>query len=124
MIVEGEDELICDFAETYHIYNYKSLPVNLAATLAVGLRDNSRIKMKLTGSKGTFEEHILTMIYDVANIIKYYQTQDALEGVNQPELLAPKLFDKDYKPKEKANDNEYMSFSSPEDFKRAWNNGV
>ena len=121
MISVSEDDLICDFAETYHIYDYKSLPVTYAATLAVGLRDDSRIKMRITESKGTFEQHILSMIYDNVNIIRYYHTQDAVDGVNQPELLAPKLFDKDYKPEVKADNNEYMRFSSPEEFKRAWN---
>ena len=120
MISVSEDDLICDFAETYHIYDYKSLPVPYSAILAVGLRDDSRIKMRITESKGTFEQHILSMIYDNVNIIKYYHTQDAVDGVNQPELLTPKLFDKDYKP-EKADDSEYMHFSSPEEFKRAWN---
>lgn len=124
MISVSEDDLICDFAETYHIYDYKRLPVTYAATLAVGLRESSRIKMKIAGSNGTFKERILTMIFDVANIIKYYHTQDAVDGVNQPELLAPKLFDKDYKPKEKADEDKYMRFSSGEDFKKAWNNGV
>lgn len=124
MISVSEDDLICDFAETYHIYDYKSLPVPYAAILAVGLRDDSRIKMRITESKGTFEQHILSMIYDNVNIIKYYHTQDAVDGVNQPELLAPKLFDKDYKPKEKADEDKYMRFSSGEDFKKAWNNGV
>lgn len=122
MISIGEDLLICDFAETYHIYDYKQLPVTYAATLAVGLRDNSRIKMKISESKGTFEERLMTMIYDMVNIIRYYHTQDAVDGINSPESLYTQLFDKNYKPKEEKID--YMRFNSGEDFKRAWNNGV
>lgn len=45
MIALDEEALICDFAETYHIYDYRSLPARLAATYAVGLRNESRIKM-------------------------------------------------------------------------------
>ena len=41
MIATDEDALICDFAETYHIYDYRSLDVEYAATLAYGLRDDS-----------------------------------------------------------------------------------
>ncbi len=41
MISRDEDALICDLAETYQIYNYKSLPARLVATLSVGLRDDS-----------------------------------------------------------------------------------
>ena len=50
MVRADEDALICDFAETYHIYDYKRLPLSTAAALAVGLRDTSRIKMKLSGA--------------------------------------------------------------------------
>lgn len=35
MLNLSEDALICDFAETYHIYDYRSLPLRLVATLAV-----------------------------------------------------------------------------------------
>ena len=122
MIAIGEDLLICDFAETYHIYDYKQLPVTYAAILAVGLRNDSRIKMKLSETKGTFEERMMTMIYDTVNLIRYYHTQDAYDRVNAPELIYPQLFDNNYKPKKETV--EYMRFSSGEDFKRAWNNGV
>ena len=37
MIALDQNALICDFAETYGIYNYRALPVSLLATLAVGL---------------------------------------------------------------------------------------
>ena len=47
MIKTDEDALICDLAETYQIYDYKSLPAYMVATFSVGLRENSRIKMKL-----------------------------------------------------------------------------
>lgn len=122
MISIGEDLLICDFAETYRIYDYKQLPVPYAAILAVGLREDSRIRMKMAESKGTFQERMMTMIYDLVNVIRYYHTQDAYDGVNQPESVYMKLFDKNYKPKEEKN--EYMRFKTGEDFKRAWNNGV
>ena len=122
MIGIGEDLLICDFAETYRIYDYKQLPVSYAAILAVGLREDSRIRMKISESKGTFEDRMLTMIYDLINVIRYYHTQDAYDGVNPPEQIYPQLFDKNYKPKEEKI--EYMRFKTGEDFKRAWNNGV
>ena len=46
MMALDEDALICDFAETYHIYNIYGMPVQYIATLAIGLRDDSRIKSK------------------------------------------------------------------------------
>lgn len=44
MIAADEDALVCDLAETYHILNYKALPLRLAATLAAGLPLYSRSK--------------------------------------------------------------------------------
>lgn len=46
MINTDESAVICDLAETYSIFDYKSLPVLTVATFCVGLRENSRIKMK------------------------------------------------------------------------------
>lgn len=111
--------MICDFAEYYHIYDYKQFPITYVAKLAYGLRDNSRTKLKLADKTGTFEEMMMTMIYDAVNIIRYYHTKDAQDGVNPPEFLYSRLFDKDYKTKE--DEVEYMHFSSAEDFRRAWN---
>lgn len=64
MIRDDEDALICDFAETYHIYDYRSLPASLAATLAAGLRDTSRIAMKTTEAKASTTNTILAIIAD------------------------------------------------------------
>ena len=49
MIRLDRDALICDLAETYHIYDMRSLPLQTVATLSAGLRDDSRIKMKAGG---------------------------------------------------------------------------
>lgn len=44
MVAEDEDALICDLAETYQIYDYRSLPLQKVAVFCAGLRENSRIK--------------------------------------------------------------------------------
>ena len=64
MIERDEDALICDFAETYQIYDYRSLPVRLVATLAAGLRDTSRVTMKTTEAKASTTNTILAIIAD------------------------------------------------------------
>ena len=51
MISVDENALICDLAETYNIYDYRRLPLSIVAAFAVGLREDSRIKMKLCGIK-------------------------------------------------------------------------
>lgn len=69
MIALDEDALICDFAETYHIYDYQELPVTYAATLAVGLRENSRIKMRMTDRNAPIETIILAGIIDRLSVL-------------------------------------------------------
>ena len=64
MINLNEDALICDLAETYTIYDYRSLPVRLVATLSAGLRDNSRIKLLMADSSVSLETYILASIAD------------------------------------------------------------
>lgn len=64
MIALDEDALICDLAETYRIYDYRSLPVKLVATLSSGLRENSRIRMEMRGDKLPYAESLLAWIYD------------------------------------------------------------
>lgn len=112
MISFDESALVCDLAETYRIFDYRSLPVKLVATLAAGLRDDSRIKMKIAGVKGTGKEFLLATIADRLGLIIY-----ALCGGkgDRPESIADNYYDKQ-EPK-----SEYKSFSSPEAFREAWN---
>ena len=49
MVKTDKDAWMCDLAETYHIYDYESLPLSKVAIFSVGLRANSRIKMKMQG---------------------------------------------------------------------------
>lgn len=69
MILLDEDALICDFAETYHVFDYRALPASLAATLAVGLRDNSRIKMRISDRKASIDTIILAGIMDRLSVM-------------------------------------------------------
>ena len=71
MIKFDEAALICDLAETYHIYDYGSLPVQLVATLSAGLRDNSRIKMRLAGAPAPQDILLLAAIADRVEMFRY-----------------------------------------------------
>lgn len=84
MIRMDEDALICDFAETYHIYDYKRLPLSTAAALAVGLRDNSRIKMKLSGAVVDTDTQLMAAAVDRLSLLVWAQTKDAEKGMNRP----------------------------------------
>lgn len=70
MINLDEDALICDLAETYQIYDYRSLPVKLVATLSAGLRDNSRIKLLAADSPVSTETLILASISDNLTLLR------------------------------------------------------
>lgn len=106
-------ELICDFAETYHIYDYHGLSPIMAATLLVGLRDNSRTKMKISGSKLTLEQALLAKILDNTNFLVWMNTKDGQHNRNRPNSVLEALL---AEPK----DAECEGFTNPEDFQRVW----
>lgn len=93
MINTDEDALICDLAETYHIYNYRSLPIKTVATLSVGLRANSRIKMKMSDMDLDPEIYLLSAIVDRLSILVWRQTKDGMEGINPPKLIINSIAD-------------------------------
>ena len=70
MIRLDESSLICDLAETYQIFDYRSLPTLLVATLSAGLRDDSRIKLKAAGSTVSLETVILATIADNLSMLR------------------------------------------------------
>jgi len=86
-----EGALICDMAETYHIFNWRALPGRLAATLAAGLRDNSRIKTIMSGSKIPLETVLQANIADCLRILVWRQTEDGIKGRNAPALFTETL---------------------------------
>lgn len=113
MINTDEDALICDLAETYHIYDYRSLPCRTVATFSCGLRDNSRIKMKMASITATTEQLLLAAIADGVNICAWFQTKDAEAGHNRPKsILAGMLRNQ--------GDAEVITFDSPEEFRAEW----
>lgn len=115
MMRKNRDALECDFAETYNIYDIRALPVRRVALFAVGLRDNSRIKMLLADSKFTFSEILLINIYDLLNLELWTKTKDATKGKNKPESLYKKLMGiNDQAKKESKN----MTFSSAEEYEK------
>lgn len=93
MIETDEDALICDFAETYNVLNYKALPLNLAATLAVGLRADSRIMLKMSHQKIDYNVILRAAILDRLSFLAWSKTKDAETGKNRPESIVSKLME-------------------------------
>lgn len=115
MITFDEDALICDMAETYGVFNLFELPPQLAATLAVGLREDSRIKVKMSGMKMDFNKYIIAALFDKVNWLCWTKTKDAQHGTHVPESILDLLLQTD---KQNAPD-EFMVFDSPEAFEKA-----
>lgn len=95
MIYTDREAVICDLAETYGIYDMGSLPARTVAILASGLRDNSRIKMKLTGAKVENDLLLLAYAVDRLGILIWQQTKDGQRGRNQPESIAERILQGD-----------------------------
>lgn len=114
MLRAGKTELICDLAETYGVYDYRALPVETLATLCVGLRDNSRIKMKLSGMAITPELLIEAIIADRLGTLVWINSKDGENGRNFPESIAAKLLGEDRR------ENDIEAFDTAEAFEDAW----
>ena len=112
MIVTDEDALICDLAETYHIYDYRRLPVLKVAVFSLGLRQNSRIKMIMSGNRITLEESLLACAVDRLSILEWQKTKDGSICTNVPQSILEKLLGID----ERKSESDTQTFSSGEEF--------
>lgn len=110
-MLKNQDALICDFAETYHIYDYKKLPAVLVASLAAGLRENSRSQMVLAGLKAAPEFLLLAGIVDRLSWLVWSKTKDAQKGHNPPRSIMDGLVSRQPK--------EVSAYASGKDFESA-----
>mgnify|MGYP002514538912 CR=1 FL=1 len=91
MIRADADALACDMAETYGIYDMRTLPLSRAAVFACGLRGDARIIQAVAGISGSAESRIdrmlLAVIADGVNTLAWQNTKDGHEGKNQPKSI-------------------------------------
>jgi len=113
MLAYDREALICDLAETYHILDYKSVPVEVLSILAAGLRDDSRIKVKMSGSKISLDRLLMARMVDSLALLVWSKTEDAQKGRNKPKMITELLT---AEPKEEA----VKTYSTPEEFESAW----
>lgn len=92
MLAFDRNALICDLAETYHIYDYRALPVTTLAALACGLRADSRIKLKLSGIAEVSNEVLLIQIFDILQLMRYQWFATKKDA--PPKLLSEMLISK------------------------------
>lgn len=113
MLALDEDAVICDFAETYHVLDVWALPVPLMAALASGLREDSRIKLKMAGIEPIPAQMILAKVADEVTLFRWgfmADTDDKREPVLVSGLMSPE-----------PDENKVKGFDSGEDFLAAWN---
>ena len=120
MIRTDADALACDMAETYGIYDMRTLPLSRAAVFACGLRGGARIIQKIAGlrdsAEGRTERMLLAVIADGVNTLAWQNTKNGQKGKNRPESLFSALFHEIGKGKR----DSVRAFESQEAFQAAW----
>lgn len=111
------DELTCDMAETYGVFDVKRVPVQLLATLAVGLRDDSRVKRAASKTPYSDNTILLASIADSLRWLVWSKTEDGIKGQNCPKPIIGFYLNR------AEPESEYELFESPEDFWE-WANSV
>ena len=111
MLRLDRDALICDLAETYNIYDLRAVPVSTLARLSCGLREDSRIKLKMKGAKAPMETILLMAILDDVRWLRWSKTKDAQKNKNMPESVLQSFLGKKERPK-------ITAFRTAEEFER------
>lgn len=103
--------MICDLAETYGLFNYKELPPLTVATFLLGLREDSRVRMHVSGSRLTLDQMMSAAILDELRFLSWTKTKHG-RRYNQKRVL--KALQGDYEKKKE----DLMSFGTPEEYER------
>ena len=113
MIERGEDALICDMAETYHIYEMRSFRASYIAILAAGLREDSRIMMLFSGNKIRPSLLLQAASLDKLALLWWAETKDGQKNRNRPESVVESLTKEN-----KQTEEPPIVFESAEDFNK------
>lgn len=113
MLNADEDAVFCDLAETYHLFDWSAVSVPTLARLASGLRDDSRIMLKLGGQRVPIERLLLAMVADSTAYTAWANTKAAHENPeNVPERIVPIMLGR----KTISNRKAVQSFRTAEEF--------
>lgn len=115
MVDMDEDALECDLMETYGIADYRKLPMYRAAMYAAGLRENSRIKMKLAGMEHSLDRMLIAGCFDKLSLLFWAKTEDGVNGRNKPPSVIQNLMGE--------HKQESLGYESPEEFLKEWKEG-
>lgn len=109
MIKVDEHALICDLAETYQIYDYRIMPPSRVAIFAVGLRESSRIKMKLAGLKVDVQTILQAATVDRLSTLVWQQSADGQKNKNRPKSILETMLNQE-------TESEISTFTTGEEF--------
>lgn len=112
MWANAEDELVCDFAEVYRVYDLRSLPPVTAARLTCGLSADSRAWRKIRGEQLKFGERLAVLTFDVLAQIRFYAARGAGYKAAFPKALYAELAGGT------KSESGIVGFDSAEDFER------
>lgn len=102
MLATDRTAVICDLAETYGILDMRRVPVRTLCTLAAGLGQNSRIRLKQNGLKAPWEIVLLAMLVD------------ALSRSTDKTMITSRFLESE----KKTERPDFMVFDSPDDFRK------
>lgn len=111
MIRIDEDALTCDFAETYHILDFRGLQPSKAAVLSFGLPETSRIKTVLGGASIPMDLLMQATTIDYLALLAWFKTEDGRKNRHRPKSFVDALMGR--------NKKETQSFSTVEAFEAA-----
>ena len=114
MLERSEDSLICDLAETYHIYDMRSFKASYIAILAAGLREDSRVMMLFSGNKIRPSLLLQAASLDKLALLWWAETKDGQKNRNRPESVVESLTKEN-----KQTEEPPIVFESAEEFNRA-----
>lgn len=84
MIRIDEDALTCDFAETYHILDFRGLRPTMAAVLSFGLPETSRIKTVMSGVSVRMDLLMHATVIDYLALLTWFETEDGRKNRHRP----------------------------------------
>jgi hypothetical protein len=83
------------------------------ATLLIGLRDDSRVKMHFSKTRLTLDQALLAIAADNLAFLAWTKTKDAAKG---KKFNRPSLFENLMQEEKKKDKDDLMMFDSPEEY--------
>lgn len=101
------------------MYDFRAVSPAIAAALALGLPDESRVKRGASGQRYSFGERLMMLIYDRVNWLCWTKTKACQRGGDPPPPLEEQLRQN----MERAEEQRLMGFDDPDELLRYLGHG-